>query len=158
MWAARFSPAFQLAGCQGTVSFCNGWRIGASLPICAPATASTVRAARSTVPSALLTNQKTIAISALQASHSTMEVESIGTAPTTTSEHSNAVAGTGVAEHARVRESTTAKKEGGSVIRRTEESHRATSLAPTPLEVRARAVLPGRGCPEHQATSAVPQL
>ncbi len=38
---------------------------------------------------------------------------------------------------------TAAKKEGGSVVRGTEESDRTASLAPARTEVRARAVLPG---------------
>jgi hypothetical protein len=65
--------------------------------------------------------------------------------------------GTGVGEHTRVREGTAAKKEGGSFVRGTQESDWATPLAPAEIEVRAGAVLPGRGGPEHQATSAVPQ-
>jgi hypothetical protein len=50
-----------------------------------------------------------------------------------------------------------AKKEGGSLIRGTQESDWAAALAPAEIEVRAGAVLPGSGGPEHQATSAVPQ-
>jgi len=50
-----------------------------------------------------------------------------------------------------------ATKEGGSIIRGTQESARAASLAPAQIEVRARAVLPGSG-PEHQATGPIPQF
>src|SRR5207248_11248319 len=50
-----------------------------------------------------------------------------------------------------------AKKESGSPVRRTEASDRAESLAPAATEVRARAVLPGRGSSEHQAAGALPQ-
>ena len=60
-------------------------------------------------------------------------------------------------EHARVREGTAAKKEGGSPVRGTQESDRTASPAPAEIEVRAGAVLPGSGGPEHQATGAVPQ-
>ena len=64
---------------------------------------------------------------------------------------------TGVGEHARVRPCTAAEKEGGSVVRGTQESDRASPLAPAEAEVRAGAVLPGSGGTEHQATGAVPQ-
>ena len=63
----------------------------------------------------------------------------------------------GVGQHARVRQSTAAKKEGGSPVRGTEESDRIAALASAQTEVRARAVLPGSGGPEHQTTGAVPQ-
>ncbi len=63
----------------------------------------------------------------------------------------------GVGQHARVRQSTAAKKKGGSLVRGTEESDRIASLAPAETEVRAGAVLPGSGGPEHQTTGAVPQ-
>ena len=63
----------------------------------------------------------------------------------------------GVSQHARVRQGTAAKKEGGSLVRGTEESDRTASPAPAPIEVRARAVLPGSGSAEHQATGALPQ-
>src|SRR3954451_18967287 len=63
----------------------------------------------------------------------------------------------GVGQHARVRQSTAAKKEGGSLVRGTEESDRIAALASAETQVRARAVLPGSGSSEHQATSAVPQ-
>ena len=65
--------------------------------------------------------------------------------------------GTGVGEHARVRPGTAAKKEGGSLVRGTQESDRTTSPAVTPDEVRAGAVLPRGSCPEHQTTGALPQ-
>jgi hypothetical protein len=64
---------------------------------------------------------------------------------------------TGVGEHARVRPCTTAKKEGGSLVRRTQESDRPASPAPAEIEVRAGAVLPGGSGAEHQAASALPQ-
>src|SRR5260370_12312036 len=63
----------------------------------------------------------------------------------------------GVGQHARVRKSTAAKKEGGSLVRGTEESDRIAALASAQTQVRARAVLPGSGSSEHQATSALPQ-
>ena len=43
----------------------------------------------------------------------------------------------GFAEHARVRQSTAAKKEGGSLVRGTEESDRIAALASTQNQVRA---------------------
>ena len=63
----------------------------------------------------------------------------------------------GVGQHARVRQSTAAKKEGGSLVRGTEESDRIAAFASAQTEVRAGAVLPGSGGPEHQTTGAVPQ-
>ena len=63
----------------------------------------------------------------------------------------------GVGQHARVRPSTAAKKEGGSLVRGTEESDRIAALASAETQVRARAVLPGSGSSEHQATGALPQ-
>src|SRR4029077_4528956 len=63
----------------------------------------------------------------------------------------------GVGQHTRVRQSTAAKKKGGSLVRRTEESDRIAALASAETQVRARAVLPGSGSSEHQATGAVPQ-
>ena len=56
-----------------------------------------------------------------------------------------------------VREGPAAKKEGGSLVRGTQESDRTASLAPAEAEVRAGAVLPGSGGAEHQATGPVPQ-
>jgi transposase len=64
---------------------------------------------------------------------------------------------TGAGEHARVREGTAAKKEGGGLVRGTQESDRAASLASAEIEVRAGAVLLGGGCAEHQAARAIPQ-
>ena len=64
---------------------------------------------------------------------------------------------TGAGEHATVRSCPTAKKESGSLVRGTQESDRGASLAPAEIEVRAGAVLPGSGGPEHQTTGAVPQ-
>src|ERR1700724_1050972 len=49
------------------------------------------------------------------------------------------------------------RKEGGSLVRGTEEPDRPASLAPAETEVRAGAVLPGSGGPEYQAACAVPQ-
>ena len=63
----------------------------------------------------------------------------------------------GVGQHARVRQSTAAKKEGGSFVCGTEKSDRIAALASAQTEVRAGAVLPGGVCPEHQTTGAVPQ-
>src|SRR5438067_1371036 len=57
----------------------------------------------------------------------------------------------------RVRQCPEAKKEGGSLVRGTEESDRIAALAPAETEVRARAVLPGCGGPEYQAADALPQ-
>src|SRR6185503_1196268 len=57
----------------------------------------------------------------------------------------------------RVRQSTAAKKEGGSLVRRTEESDRIAALASAEIQVRTRAVLPGSSGAEHQATGALPQ-
>src|ERR1700690_3065898 len=71
-----------------------------------------------------------------------------GTSPATRS---------GVSKHARVRQSPAAQKEGRSVVRGTQESDRPASLAPAETEVRARAVLPGSGGPEHQTACALPQ-
>jgi len=56
-----------------------------------------------------------------------------------------------------VRPCIAAKKEGGSLVRGTEESGRASSRAPAQAEIRAGAILPGRGGPEHQATGPVPE-
>ena len=58
---------------------------------------------------------------------------------------------------ARVRERTAAKKEGGSLVRGTQESDRAAPLALTTHEVRSGAVLLGSSGAEHQATGALPQ-
>ena len=63
----------------------------------------------------------------------------------------------GAGQYARVRQSTAAKKEGGSLLSGTEESDRIAALASAQTEVRAGAVLPGSGGPEHQTTGAVPQ-
>ena len=55
-----------------------------------------------------------------------------------------------------VRTCTTTAEEGRGVIRGTKESHRSSSPAPTQVEVRPRAVLPGGHCAEHQTTGPVP--
>jgi len=63
----------------------------------------------------------------------------------------------GVDQHARVRQSTEAKKEGGSLVRGTEGSDWTAVLASAETQVRARAVLPGSRRSEHHATGALPQ-
>src|SRR6201982_4245891 len=63
----------------------------------------------------------------------------------------------GVGQHARVRQSTAAKKEGGSFVRGTEESDRIAALASAETQVRARAVLPGSGSSKYQAARGLPQ-
>ena len=62
-----------------------------------------------------------------------------------------------ISEYTRVRQGTTAKKKGGSLVRGTQESDRVASLTPAETEVRGGAVLPGSGGSEHQAAGAVPQ-
>src|SRR5215469_3476425 len=64
--------------------------------------------------------------------------------------------GTGVGNHARVREGATAEKEGGSVVRRTQEPDRAASSEIAPDAVRARTILPGGYGTKSQTASAVP--
>ena len=54
-------------------------------------------------------------------------------------------------------ERTAAKKEGGSAVRGTQEPDRTTPAAFAQNEVRSRAVLPGSGCPKHQAAGPLPQ-
>ena len=49
------------------------------------------------------------------------------------------------------------KERRWKLVRGTEESDRIAALASAQTEVRARAVLPGRGSAEHQATGAFPQ-
>src|SRR6201988_2347355 len=49
------------------------------------------------------------------------------------------------------------QKEGGSLVRGTEESDRIAAFASAENQVRARAVLPGSGSSEPQATGALPQ-
>jgi hypothetical protein len=63
----------------------------------------------------------------------------------------------GVSQHAGVRQSTAAEKEGGGLVRETEESDRIAALGSAETQIRARAVLPGSGSSEHQATGALPQ-
>jgi len=63
----------------------------------------------------------------------------------------------GLGQHAGVRQSIAAKKEGRSPVRGTEESYRTAAFASAQTQVRARAVLPGSGSSEHQATGALPQ-
>ena len=134
-------------------------------------------------PSVSHTNRKTIAISVLLASSSTMVAEFIAIEPSTTSGHAkvwpvlapttmhqcclpgpyhppertSSTTCAGVGQHGSVRQSTAAKKEGGSLVRGTEESDRIAALASAETQVRARAVLPGSSSPEHQATGALPQ-
>src|ERR1700689_5251607 len=62
-----------------------------------------------------------------------------------------------VGEDTRVCPCPAAKKESGSVVRGTQESDRAAASPPAPDKVCSRAVLPGSGGPEHQATRAVSQ-
>src|ERR1700728_1119942 len=62
-----------------------------------------------------------------------------------------------VSQHARVCSRPATEKEGGSTIRRTEESNRAASPASAEIEVCAGAVLPGGSCAEPQTLGAVPQ-
>ena len=50
-----------------------------------------------------------------------------------------------------------AKKEGGSLVRGVEKSDRIAALASAQTPFRARAVLPGSGSAELQATGALPQ-
>ena len=69
-----------------TGSFCNGWRIEASLPTCGPATASTERGARLSVPSDSRTNRSTIAILSRWPATQLRGSELIGIAPQLTSE------------------------------------------------------------------------
>src|SRR5205807_6660704 len=47
--------------------------------------------------------------------------------------------------------------EGGSAVRRTQESDRTSSPTPAEIKVRSRAILPGSGRPEHQTTGPLPQ-
>src|SRR5213075_3074926 len=63
----------------------------------------------------------------------------------------------GVGQHARVRPSTAAKKEGGSLVRRTQKSDRIAALASAEIEVCAGTVLPGSSSAEPQAFGALPQ-
>jgi len=65
--------------------------------------------------------------------------------------------GTGVSQHARVRQCAAAKKEGRSVVRGTQEPDWTAPPALASDEVRARAVLSGGGCSEHQTTDPLPQ-
>src|SRR5215831_576970 len=62
-----------------------------------------------------------------------------------------------VGEHTGVCQRAAAKKEGGSLVRRTEESDRIASLTPAQTEVRSGAVLPSCGSTELEAPGAVPQ-
>src|SRR6266404_9874977 len=64
---------------------------------------------------------------------------------------------TGVSEHTRVFQGTTTAKESRGLVCGTEESDRTAPLALTTHEIRSGAVLSGSGCPEHQATGALPQ-
>ena len=62
---------------------------------------------------------------------------------------------TGVGADARVRAGTAAKKEGGSLVRRAQESDRIASLAPTTNKVRPGAVLLSSSGAEHQAIGSL---
>ena len=72
-------------------------------------------------------------------------------------ERSSSPAGQRSMEHARVRTCSATTEEGRSTLRATEESNRASSSSPAQVEVRSRAVLPRRHCPEHQTTGPVPE-
>src|ERR1700751_4664110 len=74
--------------------------------------------------------------------------------------HSSARTGTATrtrtGRHAGVREGTTAEKESGSAVCRTEESDRAASPTPATIEVRTGAVLLGGRSAEYQAPGSLP--
>src|SRR5215469_11087462 len=70
---------------------------------------------------------------------------------------SGSATGTRTGHHARVRPGTAAEEKSRSVVCRTQESDRTTPPTPAATEVRARAVLPGGGCPEPQTTRPLPQ-
>jgi len=53
-------------------------------------------------------------------------------------ERTRPTTGAGVGQHARVRQSTAAKKEGGSLVRGTEESDRIAAPASAATQVRAQ--------------------
>src|SRR5664279_2606610 len=74
-------------------------------------------------------------------------------------ERSSSAAGARSPGNSRVQTCTTTAEEGGSALRRTKESqsHRSPSAPAPQVEVRTRAVLPGRHCPEHQTAGPVPQ-
>jgi hypothetical protein len=63
----------------------------------------------------------------------------------------------GVGQHARVRPSTAAKEESGSLVRGTEKSDRIAALASAQIEVCEGTVLPGSSSAEPQAVGALPQ-
>src|ERR1035441_1973767 len=64
---------------------------------------------------------------------------------------------TRVSQHASVREGTARKKEGGGVVRRTQESDRTASSAPAGIKVCSRAILHGGGCAKYQTAGSLPQ-
>ena len=90
-WQGREPESVAADTTYGNGSSCTGWRIAASLLICEPATVSTERTVRSTVPSGSRISPKTTVISVPPASHSTMVVVFIGISPTTTSEPASVV-------------------------------------------------------------------
>src|SRR5206468_2708459 len=139
------------------------------LPTCGPVTVSTERGAHSLAPSVSPTQLRwpSLSQSSLQLHRDTQKVWPVLTSTTMHQrclprphhppKRTSPTTCAGVGQHARVRQSTAAKKEGGSLVRRTEESDRIAALASTQTEVRAGAVLHGSGGPEHQTTGAVPQ-
>jgi len=60
-------------------------------------------------------------------------------------------------KHVWLRERTAAKEEGRRAVRGNQEPDRTTPAAFAQNEVRSRAVLPGSGCPKHQAVGPLPQ-
>ena len=60
-------------------------------------------------------------------------------------------------QHARVRPSSAAKKESGSLVRGTEKSDRIAAVASAEIEVCAGTVLPGSSSAKPQAADALPQ-
>ncbi len=68
-WQEREPESVAPTRRTGTGSSCNGWRIGRSLLTCEPATASTEKTARSTVPNVSRISPKATVIFVPQASH-----------------------------------------------------------------------------------------
>ena len=146
-------------------------------------TVSTERGAHSLAPSVSRTNRKTIAISVLLASSSTTVAEFTAIEPSTTSGHAKSVARarsdhnapvlpSGVLSSTRTNQPDNVRgswsthqnspRHNGRERKwkpcsRTEEPDRIAALASAETQVRARAVLPGSGSSEHQATGALPQ-
>ena len=135
----------------------------------------------SSVPVVLSTNpENNPATSALLASSSTTVAEFIAIEPSTISEHAKSVAHVRSDHNAPVPPSgalsstrtdppdnvrgelvntpefakAQRRERGGGLVRGAEESDRIAALASAETQVRARAVLPGSGHSEHQATGA----